>query len=303
MTSPRVPVSISVMLLIVVALATHGQSAALTSDPPQDKIAPAAVQTFQLPSHGSLLNAFVYVAAGAAPHPMVILLHGFPGNERNLDLAQALRRAGDDVLFFDYRGSWGSPGDFSFTHSIEDTQAAIAYVRDPVNAARFRADPARVILVGHSMGGFMARYAAGHDPNIAATVLISGSALGVDQVAPLKPEQRAMALIPLAEHFKAEGMAPLAGCTPASLAAEVVAHADAWNITSLAQDFPAKPLLVVHSDDGYMPWNQAFVAALPPAAAAQVTQVHLATDHSYSDQRIALEQVILEFLAKALNQH
>ena len=111
-----------------------------------------------------------------------------------------------------------------------------------------------------------------------------------------------MALVSLAEHFKAEGMAPLAGCTAASLAAEVIAHADAWNIPSLARDFPARPVLVVHSDDGYMPWNQAFVSALPPAAAARVTQVHFATDHSYSDQRIALEQAILEFLAKALNQ-
>jgi pimeloyl-ACP methyl ester carboxylesterase len=249
MTIRHFPAPIFLMLLIAAALAAQGRSTAITSDPPQDKTAPATFQTFQLPSHGSLLNAFVYVAAGAAPHPMVILLHGFPGNERNLDLAQALRRAGDDVLFFDYRGSWGSPGDFSFTHSIEDTQAAIAYVSDPVNAARLRADPARVILVGHSMGGFMARYAAGRDPNIVATVLISASALGVDRVAPLKPEQRAMALVPLAEHFKAEGMAPLAGCTAASLAAEVIAHADAWNIPSLARDFPARPLLVVHSDD------------------------------------------------------
>lgn len=105
MTSRRFPAPIFLMLLIAAALAAHGQSAALTSDPPRDKSAPATVQTFQLPSHGSLLNAFVYVAAGAAPHPMVILLHGFPGNERNLDLTQALRRAGDDVLFFDYRGS------------------------------------------------------------------------------------------------------------------------------------------------------------------------------------------------------
>ena len=94
------------------------------------------MQTMQLPSHGALLNAIVYVAAGAGPHPVVILLHGFPGNEKNLDLAQAIRRAGWDVLYFDYRGSWGSPGDFSFTHCIEDTQAAIAYVRDPIKIGR-----------------------------------------------------------------------------------------------------------------------------------------------------------------------
>ena len=79
---------------------------------------------------------------------MVILLHGFPGNEKNLDLAQAMRRDGWDVVYFDYRGSWGSPGDFSFTHSMEDTEAAIAYVRDTANAKKLRADPGIIVLVG-----------------------------------------------------------------------------------------------------------------------------------------------------------
>src|SRR5271170_4218023 len=81
-----------------------------------DHANPAAMDSFQIPSHGALLNALVYVAAGVGPHPAVVLLHGFPGNERNLDLAQDIRRAGWDVLYFDYRGSWGSPGDFSFSH-------------------------------------------------------------------------------------------------------------------------------------------------------------------------------------------
>jgi hypothetical protein len=102
----------------------------ISTDPAPDKTNPAAMETFQLPSHGAKLNALAYVAAGAGPYPVVILLLGFPGNEKNLDLAQAIRRDGGDVVYFDYRGSWGSPGDFSFTHSIEDTQSAIAYVRD-----------------------------------------------------------------------------------------------------------------------------------------------------------------------------
>jgi len=58
----------------------------------------ASMQTMQIPSHGELMNALVYIAAGAGPHPVVILLDGFPGNERNLDLAQDMRRAGWDVL-------------------------------------------------------------------------------------------------------------------------------------------------------------------------------------------------------------
>jgi pimeloyl-ACP methyl ester carboxylesterase len=96
------------------------QNPAITADPASDRAYPAAMQSFQLPSHGALLNAFVYVAAGAEMHPTVILIHGFPGNERNLDLAQTIRRAGWNVLYFDYRGSWSSSGNFSFTHSIED---------------------------------------------------------------------------------------------------------------------------------------------------------------------------------------
>src|ERR1017187_4816274 len=106
-----------------------------------DSLSPASMETLQTPSHGALLNAFVYVAAGAGPHPAVILLHGFPGNERNLDLAQDIRRAGWDVLYFDYRGSWGSPGAFSFSHAIEDTAAAITLMRDPEMTWLFRLDP------------------------------------------------------------------------------------------------------------------------------------------------------------------
>lgn len=87
------------------------QNPAITTDPAVDD--------------GALLNAFAYVAASAGPHPTVILLHGFPRNEHNLDLAQTIRRAGWNVIYFD-RGSWGSPGDFSFTHSIEDTQSVVA---------------------------------------------------------------------------------------------------------------------------------------------------------------------------------
>jgi uncharacterized protein len=116
---------------------------------------PASMQSFQIPSHGALLNAFVYVAAGAVPHPAVVLLHGFPGNEHNLDLAQDIRRAGWDVLYFDYRGSWGSTGDSSFSHGIQDTAAAVDYLRSPEMANIMRLDPSRIVFIGHSMGGFM----------------------------------------------------------------------------------------------------------------------------------------------------
>jgi uncharacterized protein len=270
--------------------------AAISTDPAPDKAYPAAIETFQIPSHGAMLNALAYLAEGAGPHPVVLLLHGFPGNEKNLDLAQAIRRDGWDVVYFDYRGSWGSPGDFSFTHSIEDTQAAVAYLRDAANAKKLRSDSASIVLIGHSMGGFMARYVGAQDPAIKAVGLISAADMGVDKVQSLKPGQEKEATASLAAHLAAEGMAPLAGCTPESLAKEIVANAAAWNTVGLAPKLAGRPVLVITSDDGLAPSNDAFVAALHKAGATDITTVHLATDHSYSDQRIALEKAVLEAL-------
>jgi pimeloyl-ACP methyl ester carboxylesterase len=162
------------------------QNPVIATDPAPDKDNPAAMRSFRLPSHDALLNAFVYVAAGAGPHPNVILLHGFPGNERNLDLAQSIRRAGWNVLYFDYRGSWGSPGD-SFTHCIEDAQSAIGYLRDTTMAAKLRSDPQSIVLIGHSMGGFVALQAGSLDPGIRTIVTISAADLETSRVQIARP--------------------------------------------------------------------------------------------------------------------
>jgi hypothetical protein len=53
---------------------------------------------------------------------------------------------------------------------------------------------------------------------------------------------------------------------------------------------------VITSDDGLAASNDAFVAALRKAGGTDITTVHLTTDHSYSDQRIALEKAVLEAL-------
>src|ERR1700738_3458057 len=94
---------------------------------------PASMEEIAILSHGARLNGLIYLSSGAHPHPVVIFLHGYPGNERNLDLAQAVRRAGYQALFIDYRGNWGSGGTFSFANALEDTRAVLAWVRAPEN--------------------------------------------------------------------------------------------------------------------------------------------------------------------------
>jgi uncharacterized protein len=258
----------------------------------------ASMQTMQIPSHGELLNALVYVAEGPGPHPVVILLHGFPGNERNLDLAQDMRRAGWDVVYFNYRGSWGTPGDFSFAHCIEDVASVIAYLRKPGNAAKLRLDPAKIVLVGHSMGGFMATQGAAADPAVKGIALISGADMaGMFQQVRAKEPSAASAVKKVGASLAEEGLAPLRGVTPDGLAQELADHASIWVFPSTAAALKGRPVFVISSDDGLAPLAGAYVDALKKAGDSQVTTLHLPTDHSYSDQRTELSQALLKWLA------
>jgi len=282
--------------LICVSLHAQKLPPAVTADPPQDKAKPATTDSFQLPSHGEKLNAFVYIAAGAGPHPVVVLLHGFPGNEKNLDIAQAIRRAGWDVLFFNYRGSWGSPGSFSFTHAMEDTVAALAYLRDPANAKRLRLNPKDIVLIGHSMGGMIAANIGAHDPEIHAIGLISAADMAGRLLPALKSRPIEAVVATAAERLVTLGVAPLAGCTPESLAQDLIANAVPWSIPTQASGLAVRPILIVTSDDGLAPASDALAINLRALKDTHVTALHLATDHVYSDQRIALTTTILNWL-------
>ena len=257
----------------------------------------ASMETMQIPSHGALMNALVYVAAGAGPHPAVVLLHGFPGNERNLDLAQDMRRAGWDVLYFNYRGSWGTPGDFSFSHSIEDTAAAVAYLRQPSVAKKLRLDPTRIVLIGHSMGGMMTVEDAAADPSIKAFATISAADMAWHAQQLVHQDGDAGGIKAMSAHLVDEGMAPLSGCTPEGLTRELLDHASGWVFPSKVDALKQRTALIITSDDGLAPENDAFVADLRKAGDTHVTTVHLATDHLYSDKRIELSKAVLKWLA------
>ena len=292
------PRSTAFLAALLLSLPLAAQTpAAITTDPAPDKTTPAAMQSFQLPSHGSQLNALMYEAAGAGPHGTVILLHGFPGNEKNLDLAQAIRRDGWNVLYFDYRGSWGSPGAFSFQHSIEDAAAALAYLRDPANAARLRVNPARIAIIGHSMGGMIALYTAAHDDKVLAVGAISAADMAGRALLPADatPATKQQALAALAKSLAEEGIAPLAGCTPEGLAAELMAHPE-WSLASDAPGLKTKPMLIVTSDDGLAPAADKLAAAITSEGNDRILTAHLATDHSYSDKRIELETQVIRGL-------
>ena len=70
---------------------------AIYTDPPKDAAHPARMEVLHIPTGGVAINGVAYLAAGAGPHPTVVICHGLPGIEKNLDLAQAARRGGEPL--------------------------------------------------------------------------------------------------------------------------------------------------------------------------------------------------------------
>src|SRR5688500_122117 len=223
---------------------------AVFTDPPADAKAPAASEVLHIPSGGVQINGLAYLAAGPGPHPTVVLAHGLPGNEKNLDLAQAVRRAGWNAITFNYRGSWGSPGAFSFTGNLDDAKAVLAYLRDPANAARLRVDPKRIVLMGHSMGGWVTSQVAGADPTLAGAVLISAADMSRMAGAP-QPQRLQLAR---------ENMESLA--VTAEGMADQITGLGAYSFAAAAPGLTKIPVLVLNSDDGLAPQTEALVLDL-----------------------------------------
>jgi uncharacterized protein len=280
--------SIFILTILAASGAAFSQSvpAAIYTDPPTDAGHPAKMTVLQIPSHGVLINGLVYHPPGAGPHPTVVICHGLPGNEKNLDLAQALRRAGWNAVTFNYRGSWGSPGKFRFAQTLQDAPAVLAYLRDPANAARLGIDPRRIVLAGHSMGGWVVSVTAAKDHALLGAILISAADMGRFGE---MPRDRAVAEM-------ADDMESLAGVTAESMADEVTANAKAFHLENAAAGLAQTPLLALTADDGLAPDTDALVRAIRAHGGNKITALHVATDHSWSDRRIALESEIIKWL-------
>ena len=274
------------ILLLALLIAAPSLAHAPDADPLRDIDHPARMEVLHVPSGEVAINAVAYLASGAGTHPTLVIAHGWPGNEKNLDLAQAVRRAGWNAVTFNYRGSWGSPGDFHFAQVPQDTAAVLAYLRRPAVAAGLGVDPARIALAGHSMGGWSTALVAAKDPALLGAITISMGDLGLVGGAPRGE---------LIERAKMNAET-LMGTTPEMMADELIAGARANRAAAGAAGLAKLPMLVLTSDDGLAPGSDSLVAAIRDAGGTRVTTAHVATDHSWSDARLRLQDLVIAWL-------
>ncbi len=282
--------------LVSVTAAAEVDHAAVYRDPPTDKAYPATGEGLRIPSGGALMNAMVYVPAGKGPHPVVVLLHGFPGNEQNLDLAQSLRRAGWAVVTFHYRGSWGSEGTFSFDGAIEDTAAAIAWVRSPEAAQHSRFDPKRIVVIGHSMGGFMAAQRCATDGTLLGCVLLAPWDLSFNARLLSKATKAERERFAKEDFADVEGR--LAGMTSHQVVETLIKDGNKWQLAEFAPNIAKRPALIVlatrdSDDDKALDLLPALKGQHPKALRVETFD----SDHGFNDKRIALQNLVLEWLA------
>ncbi|MEV5708113.1 alpha/beta fold hydrolase [Actinoallomurus sp. NPDC052274] len=271
----------------------------LMTDPAPDLTPAATTPAVAFQSAGETLLGVLHVPAGPGPHPVVVLCHGFPGYERNFDLAQALRRAGYASLVFHYRGSWGIGGSWSWTHVLEDAARVTTAVREPDFAAAHRLDPERLAVVGHSVGGFTALMTAAADPSIAVVASVAGFDFGRAAAdCRADPARRSRYL----ELFG--DVAPLRGTGAEALLAEMEEAGDSWSLAGLAPRLTDRAVLLVgtgRDDVTPAPFHHDPVVSAYRAHPVGRLEDHVfPTDHGLSDHRVRLTRTLADFLHRHL---
>ncbi len=120
--------------------------------------------------NGKSLHAWLIPAPSEAA-PAVVVMHGWGGNAAlMLPLARPLHDAGYATLFVDARCHGASDDDSfaSLPRFAEDTEHAFAWL-----ATQAGVDPARIALLGHSVGAGAVLFAASRTPQVAAVVSVA----------------------------------------------------------------------------------------------------------------------------------
>lgn len=243
-------------------------------------------------SHGKRMSGFIYQAAGIGPHPTVLLLHGYPGNEKNLDVSQALRKQGFNVVFFHYRGAWGSEGEFSFLNAEEDVQTVLNYMN--INAADLRIDKRLISIVGHSMGGHMAIAGILDNPSVKCAIAYDGANLGVNDVGMFDDPETT---IPWKEYSNSLFM--LNGWSGKKAEDELKKYSKDLNLVRRVNSLKGRPVLLIPASTDVIPMKshiKPLFKALKQTNNSKISYKLIDDDHSFNSYRDELIQTSIKFL-------
>jgi len=275
-----------VSLLLSVSFCVHAKL-----EQTQVEVYPKNSAEVTLLSDGQRLPAIYYGAQGKGPHPTIILLHGYPGNEKNLDVAQGMRDSGWNVIFFHYRGAWGAEGDFSFTGSEQDVTAVTKFFLQAKNAEKFKINPNKISYIGHSMGGHMAVAGLFNNPEVACGVVYDGANIGVTFKSDDEKVKNMWAAY-------ADSLFMLRGWSGEVATRELANRGEQLDLITRAHEIGIRPILFIPADSDVIPIAEinALTNAMRQVKGNNVNYRLIKDDHSFNNNRSKLLKVTEEFL-------
>lgn len=251
-----------------------------------DNSSPAGIIELAIPSGNSVMQGFIYKANGGQKHPTLLLLHGYPGNERNLDLAQVVRAHGWNVIYFNYRGSWGSQGKFSFKNCVEDVVNVVGFCKKYQDSLQI--DTSNIVLFGHSMGGWVCLKALQELPSVKKGFALSTWDI-YGELKNIKSEQEIITKV------KEEGGEIFVLNTPAKAIYEtVVKDTKYFNLSNDAKALSNKQIIMLDEHSN----NKEIADIIKSSNEAYFDYEVWHTDHPFTNKRISLINKVLEFLAR-----
>ena len=145
--------------------------------------------TYENPRDSTRFAGTLTLPEGTGPFPAALLITGSGAQNRDealmghrpfLVIADYLTRRGVAVLRVDDRGVGGSTGNVmasTIDDNVGDALAAVAYLR-----SHPKIDPARVGLIGHSEGAWVAPLAASRSSDVAYVVMLAGPAVSGEEL-------------------------------------------------------------------------------------------------------------------------
>lgn len=258
-----------------------------------DKPFPPDLQAEILQGKRGRLLVTIYRAGGEGVHPTILLNHGFPGIEKNFDLAQALRRVGFHVVAYHYSGSWGSDGDYSYRHDLEDAETLLTFLKTDET---YGFDREHLFVAGHSVGGFVTAHLLARHPEFQAGVLLAPCDLGGVISFPENTEAKKL----LRDAFES-GAPWLNGTSPQALFEEVSTHQAEYRFLSLAEKLAERTVYCLGAvrDESCPPEAHCMpLVEKLRQLGGNVVYETLDTDHSFSDVRLAMIEKTARFLVE-----
>jgi uncharacterized protein len=240
-------------------------------------------------------------AQGEGPYPTMLLLHGVPGTEKNFDIAQALRRAGWNILIFHYRGTWGSYGDFSFVNALDDIKAAFEFLKSEEAIKKFRIDDKNIVVAGNSFGGFAALLSAARSLDAKAYISICPYDFGL-MGENIQKDNEAMSKL---RGMLKDLIVPTQGATVEALIKKMIENSSGWNLINNAKKLSKHKLLIIagNKDDVSPPQLHYYplIASLTSNNAENLEHHLIDTNHGFQDKRILLTEIIANWLSEQMS--